>query len=179
VPVIPDPVQPEPEPVQESGGSSGGIIAIALMLLAAAGLGGWVLYRRWKRLRQEEYIFGGAPLYTQRDGPSEPTSIDAPPATLRLDSGETLEIEGIATLGVDEEATHRLPLSRAEFGNADVRLSFSGQRYVIRDLSPRTRMRINGRVASWAFLSDGDEIDIRGVKMRFHISSGVAPASES
>jgi VWFA-related protein len=177
-PIIPQPVQLPAQPPPEEGGSSTGTILIALMLLVAAGLAFWVIRRRWKRRQRETYVFGEAPVFTPRDASTEPVAREAPPAVLRLDSGEEFRLEGVATLGIDPENTYQLPLSRTEFGNAELRVWYSGQRYVIRDAARRTRMRVNGRTVSWSFLNDGDEIDIRGVKLHFATTAEVPSSSE-
>lgn len=176
-PIIPQPVQlPEPPPPEE-GGSPAGLI-LALMALAGVGVLAWVFLRKRLRRKQDTYVFGGPPVFTPRDAESPVAGREAPPAVLRLESGEELRVEGSATLGIDPENTYKLPLTRSEFGNAELRVWYSGQRYVIRDASRRTRMRVNGRAVSWSFLNDGDEIDIRGVKLRFAMASGVPSGSE-
>ena len=176
-PIIPQPVQlpPEPPPPPESG-TPVGLILVMLSVVAAALLW-WVYLRKRLRPKPDTYVFGGAPVFTPRDA-SEPVVRDAPPALLRLESGEELKLQGVATLGIDPENTYQLPLTRSEFGNAELRVWFSGQRYVIRDAARRPRMRVNGRSSSWSFLNDGDEIDVRGVKLRFTMSSGVTSTNE-
>jgi len=73
----------------------------------------------------------------------------------------------MVTLGVDPECTFRLPISAAEFGHGQLRIWFANQRYLIHDVSPRPRLKVNGRQVSWSILGDGDEIEVRGVRMRF------------
>jgi Mg-chelatase subunit ChlD len=176
-PIIPQPVQlPEPPPEPESDSAS--VPIVPLLVLAIAGLVAWVVWRRWKRRKPEAYVFGEAPVFTPRDALPEPVARDAPAAVLRLDSGEEFRLEGVATIGIDPGTTHQLPLTRAEFGNAELRVWFANQRYVIRDAAPRTRMRVNGRATAWSFLSDGDEIDIRGVKLHFALADAVPSTSE-
>ena len=178
-PIIPQPVQVELPPEPESTGSSAGTVLLVAFLLAVVGLIGWLVVRRWRKRKRDDYVFSGAPIYTPRDVSAEPVVRDAPPAVLRLDSGEEFTIDGIATLGIDPENTHQLPLTRAEFGNAELRVWFANQRYVIRDAARRTRMRVNGRPASWSFLTDGDEIDIRGVKLHFTMPASVPSGSDT
>lgn len=177
VPNIPNPVEIPPEPEQDTGSPVG--VLLGLALLGAIGLVLWRFLRGRRQKRQERYVFGGAPAYTHREASREPGAREAPPAVLRLDSGEELRIEGAATIGVDPEHTHQLPLSRSDFGNAELRVWYSGQRYAIRDAAPRTRMRVNGRLVDWAFLADGDEIEIRGLKLHFHLTADVATPSEA
>ena len=172
VPNIPEPVQEEPV-VEPEGGSSAGMI-IGVLVLVGLALGAWVLLRRRRNRRPEGYVFGGAPVFTPRDAPADPVSRSAPAALLHLDSGEEFPVQGVATIGIDPECTFRLPLTRAEFGNAELRVSFANQRYTIRDAAPRSRMRVNGRPVEWSFLSDGDEIDVRGLKLRFSMLPGMA-----
>ena len=169
-PVIPQPVQVTPEPEATGGGGSPVGVILAVVVLALAALGAWLFLRRRKKRQAEHYVFGAAPVFAPRQTDSEPVARDAPLAALRLDSGEEFELHGTATIGIDPECTYKLPMSRSEFGNAELRVWFADQRYLIRDTAPRTRMRLNGRAASWGFLSDGDEVEIKGVKMRFSMA---------
>ena len=178
VPNIPDPVQTEPAPEPEGGGSAVGVIVV-LLAFSLLGLLVWWFIRRRKRRRQDVYVFSGAPAFTQRESSGEPVSRGAPPAVFRLDSGDEFRIEGAATMGIDDDNTFQLPLSRAEFGNAELRVWYSGQRYAIRDAAPRTRMRVNGRAVDWTFLADGDEIEIRGIRLRFELAAGVASTTDA
>jgi VWFA-related protein len=173
---VPAPVQAQPE---TGGGSGSGLIPL-LLLLSAAGVGAWVYVRRRKRQKPvEEYVFGGARVFTPRDAATKPSTSEAPKAILRLESGEEFSLSGPATIGVDQDCTHRLPLTRAEFGNSELRVWFANQRYVIRDSAPRPRMRVNGRPLSWSFLSDGDEIEVRGLKLKFTTPAAVASSGDS
>jgi Mg-chelatase subunit ChlD len=172
---VPAPVQVAPE---AGGGSAAGPLLIVSML-AAAGVGAWLFWRKRQRRRPaEEYVFSNAPAYSSRQAP-QPVAREAPRALLRLESGEEFQLNGAATIGVDPDCTYQLPVSRSEFGNAELRVWFANQRYVIRDSAPRPRMRVNGRSLSWSFLSDGDEIEVRGLKLRFTTVPTLAATSDS
>jgi uncharacterized protein YegL len=177
-PVIPQPIQITPEPEPAGGGGSAVGIMLAIAVLALVCLGAWLFIRRARKRRLERFVFDGAPAYTPRETDTEPVARNAPTAFLRLDSGEEFELQDAATIGIDPECTFQLPLSRSEFGNAELRVWFANQRYLIRDTAPRTRMRLNGRPVAWGFLSEGDEVEIRGVKMQFRMAS-VPPANEA
>ena len=174
---IPQPVQvPSAEP-EEGGGSSVGLILALLVLVGA--VVAWLFWRRHKRRRKDDgYVFGSTPIFSPRDAAIEPVIRNAPPAVLRLESGDEFRFEGVATLGVSPENTFQIPLSRSDFGNAELRVWFANDRYVIRDGAPRTRMRVNGRPSAWSFLSDGDEIEIKGLKLRFSMTADVVVPSE-
>jgi hypothetical protein len=167
---------PSAEP-EEGGGSSVGLILALLVLVGA--VVAWLFWRRHKRRRKDDgYVFGSTPIFSPRDAAIEPVIRNAPPAVLRLESGDEFRFEGVATLGVSPENTFQLPLSRSDFGNAELRVWFANDRYVIRDGAPRTRMRVNGRPSAWSFLSDGDEIEIKGLKLRFSMTADVVVPSE-
>jgi Mg-chelatase subunit ChlD len=173
---VPAPVQSQPP---ADGGGSVGPILLLLTLLAAAAVAGWLFWRRRMQRRPvEEYVFSGPPAYSPRET-STPVAREAPRALLRLETGEEFPLSGAATIGVDADCTYQLPVSRSDFGNAELRVWFANQRYVIRDSAPRPRMRVNGRPLSWSFLTDGDEIEVRGLKLRFSTVPTLAAAGES
>jgi VWFA-related protein len=175
--LIPQPVQ-LPAPPPREGESNTALIALVAVSVSA-GVLGWAIARKHFKPKPVTYVFDGAPVLLPRDAAAPAAVRNAPPALLRLDSGEELPLNGIATLGADPENTFQLPLSRADFGSAELRVWFSGQRYVIRDAAHRARMRVNGRTVSWSFLNDGDEIDVRGLKLRFAMPAEVPSPAET
>jgi VWFA-related protein len=170
LPGVPQPVEPGAEPA--SGGNSLGTILVIVALLAVIGGGAWFyLSRRRRRTLELEYI---PPVYGLPGDLSAGGRRTAPPATLRLESGEEFRIDGAATLGVDGDATYQLPLPRGEFGHGELRIWYANHRYVISDAALRPRIRVNGRSVKWSFLGEGDEIDIKGIKLRFRMSADVS-----
>jgi VWFA-related protein len=166
-------VEPVPVAEESGGGISPAVIFLGVMVLAAVAVGVWLFWRRRTQDEPEEPPFIPQPVYNLADEePVEPRH--APTAVLRYSSGEELRVEGVATLGVDEGCTFRLPLSRGEFGHGELRIWYANNRYMIHDVAPRPRVRVNGRPVNWSFLGDGDEIDVRGVKLRFSMSPQVA-----
>ena len=175
-PPAPEPTPVPAEPVAESGGSNVAVILLALLAVAALFGGAWLFWRRRAARLSQAYAFESLPpVYGLTEDFNAGGPRQTPAAILRLESGEELLVKGTATLGVDEECTFRLPLTRGEFGHGELRIWFANQRYIIHDVAPRPRIRVNGRPVTWSFLGDGDEIEVRGVKLRFTTSPGVAP----
>jgi LPXTG-motif cell wall-anchored protein len=176
-PPVPEPtVVPVVEPVPEQGGSNTALILLGMLaVIAVSGGGGWLYWRRRQERLQEATAFETLPpVYGLAEDFNAAQPRRAPPAILRLESGDELLVNGTATLGVDEDCTYRLPLTRGEFGHGQLRIWFANHRYIIHDVAPRPRIRVNGRPVTWSFLGDGDEIEVRGVKLRFTTSPGVA-----
>jgi VWFA-related protein len=173
VPSNTEPLVVENAPTVEDGNNN---LLFALVAFAVVVFGGGgVVYLR---SRPSQVILGEVPLLgavtllpSEGDELGEPRA--APKARLRFEaSGEDLAIDGQITLGVDSESEFRLPLSSREFGAGQVRIWFANQRYLLHDTSPRSRVKVNGLSATWSVLSDGDAIDIQGVKLRFFDSRG-------
>jgi VWFA-related protein len=166
------------QPAASKGGNSSLLLWVVIVLLAGVlvvGLGSFA--KHWSDQRVRAY----RPAVQPPDAPSPRTEAAeslriSPPARLRFDSGEEIEFAGLATLGVDTGCTLRLPISTSDFGHGEVRIWFANQRYLIRDVSPRSRVKVNGRPVGWSILGTGDEIEIRGVKLRF-ISESISSAS--
>jgi uncharacterized protein YegL len=162
------------EPAAEKGSNTAVILLALLMVVLASGAGGFLFWRRRQEQLQEAAFETLPPVYGLAEDFNAAQPQRAPPAILRLESGDELLVNGTATLGVDEDCTYRLPLTRGEFGHGQLRIWFANNRYIIHDVAPRPRVRVNGRPVTWSFLGDGDEIEVRGVKLRFTTSPGVA-----
>ncbi len=145
-------------------------MVLLLLLVVGAAAGGAWLYRRWATQRAAQELDALPPIYGPPADREAGTRREAPPATLTTESGETFHLSGAATLGVEEDSTHQLPLSRADFGNGELRIWFANRRYIIHDMGVRSRIRVNRRPVTWSFLDDGDEIEVRGIKLRFQMS---------
>lgn len=170
LPSLPPPVAPVEPPAAEGGGSNLLTWLLLLFFVAAVAAGGGWLYKRRLEERAASAYTPPPVAASRLEVPDLSGGVprEAPPAFLRLEaSGEELPVAGMVTLGVDPECTFRLPISAAEFGHGQLRIWFANQRYLIHDVSPRPRLKVNGRQVSWSILGDGDEIEVRGVRMRF------------
>jgi Mg-chelatase subunit ChlD len=160
------------QPVPEAGGSDllQWVLLGVLALLLLSGFGAYA--KQWYDRRVPNYHVPSQPIGAppaRDEGPA--VSRDSPHAVLRQDSGQEFKFSGMVTLGVDASCTFRLPIGATEFGHGEVRVWFANQRYLVHDISPRSRIRVNGRPVTWSFLTDGDEIDVSGVKMSFRLES--------
>ncbi|HEU0073609.1 MAG TPA: VWA domain-containing protein [Dehalococcoidia bacterium] len=175
------PVQNVPAPLavpetREAGDNSLLIWVLVALLVVVLSAGAGAYAKQWYDRREPTY--GPTPR-----PPAEPPSHDGAPlvsrespwAILQDDSGKDFRFSGLATLGVDSTCSLRIPVSPTAFGHGEVRVWFTDQRYLIHDISPRSRIRVNGKTVGWCFLSDGDEIEVCGVTLRF-LSEGSAPA---
>jgi len=174
------PVQNVPAPLavtetREAGDDSLLIWVLVALLVVVLLAGAGAYAKQWYDRRE--------PTYGATPQPAEPPSRDGAPlvsreiprAILEDDSGKAFRFSGFATLGVDSTCSLRIPVSTTAFGDGEVRIWFTDQRYLIHDISPRSRIRVNGKTVGWSFLNDGDEIEVSGVSLRF-LSEGSIPA---
>jgi len=93
-------------------------------------------------------------------------------ARLVLHDGAVLELSGTLTeLAVDEEKGLRRPAASADLATGSLRIWPSNERFLFNAASSRTRVQLNGRAVSWGVLSDGDELELAGVRVRFELAA--------
>jgi hypothetical protein len=92
---------------------------------------------------------------------------------LASDDGFVIEL-GRGILHLDS-AIHSREAGRSDSSGAgNVRIWIVNDRFMIHDLSTRTKLKINGALTRWAFLNEGDEIELANTRLRFSRRGRVA-----
>jgi VWFA-related protein len=167
--VVPAPVvEQQPEPASSSSWPL--IIAIALLVLVVVAFA----VRRFVEARsiaQDETV-APTPALTDFHEPVGAPDGDKVLARLVAPDGTKYDLfRRPISLGASEDSTYRLPAGDIGLGPSTIRVWYGSERFVVHDTSARTRLKLNGRRSRWAFLEDGDELELNGLKLQFQSST--------
>lgn len=164
--VIPREVQLPVTP--EEPGTSLTWLPLAVLVLLLGGTGAVFGRRAYQRFGsgRDSGVPGGAALFRHQLREGEDAAAEEVLGRLVGPDGETFNLtRDVVTFGADAGNTYRLPVSG--LGETILRVWLANERYVIHDTSARPRIKLNGRVAKWATLSNGDRVEIGGLTLRF------------
>jgi VWFA-related protein len=161
---------PLPDPEPSSGSDWPWLVAIAGAALVVVGYIG----RRLVLVRTEAQEAIMQPPTALSDSHQPTSSRDGDEVLGRLVAPDGTHYDlfrHLVSFGADEESTYRWPASDPDLGASTIRVWYGSERFVVHDTSARTRLKLNGRRSQWAFLEDGDELELNGLKLRFQSCS--------
>jgi hypothetical protein len=133
-------------------------------------LGLTYLAPRLSRLSRGRRRFADAPApIFRRETKAAPAKSSAGEVRLKLVAGDGTEFavaDELVTVGTSAADTYRLPSESGDVWAGNLRIWPANGRVIIHDTSARPRLKLNGKGATWAFLSHGDEIEIGSQRLR-------------